>query len=114
MKEIADDNFKFDENGRKFCKWVENSVGTGGITHLTLSQMKKKRLFKTERDCKRQFHCSNWQEVLQMGRKHCVKWKNCSLRAISPFPTVLKKMFCGHVKNPGLVLERVNRLSFPT
>ena len=23
----ADDNFKFDENGRKFFKWVENTVG---------------------------------------------------------------------------------------
>ena len=29
MKEFADDNFKFDENGRKFFKWVENTVGKG-------------------------------------------------------------------------------------
>ena len=27
MKEFADDNFKFDENGRKFSKQVENIVG---------------------------------------------------------------------------------------
>ena len=26
-KELADDNFKFDENGRKLSKWVENNVG---------------------------------------------------------------------------------------
>ena len=26
MKEFADDNFKFDENGRKFFKQVENTV----------------------------------------------------------------------------------------
>ena len=26
-KEFADNNFKFDENGRKFSKWVENTVG---------------------------------------------------------------------------------------
>ena len=27
IKEFADDNFKFDENGRKFSKRVENTVG---------------------------------------------------------------------------------------
>ena len=27
LKEIADDNFKFDKNGTKFSKWVENNVG---------------------------------------------------------------------------------------
>ena len=31
LKEFADDNFKFDENGRKFSKRVENSVGRGEI-----------------------------------------------------------------------------------
>ena len=31
MIEIADDNFKFDENGRKLSKRVENTVGKGEI-----------------------------------------------------------------------------------
>ena len=31
LKEFADDNFKFDENDRKFSKRVENTVGKGGI-----------------------------------------------------------------------------------
>ena len=31
MKKFADDNFKFDENGRKLSKWVENTVGKGEI-----------------------------------------------------------------------------------
>ena len=31
LKEFADDNFKFDENGRKLSKWVENNVGKGEI-----------------------------------------------------------------------------------
>ena len=31
MKEFADDNFKFDENGRMLPKWVENTVGKGEI-----------------------------------------------------------------------------------
>ena len=31
LKEFTDDNFKLDENGRKFFKQVENNVGKGGI-----------------------------------------------------------------------------------
>ena len=54
LKELADNNFKFDENGRK---------------------------------------------SIPMGRKHCGKMRNCSLRAITPFPTVLSKdLYCRHVK----------------
>ena len=33
LKEFADDNFKFDENGRKLSKGVENTVGKGEIAH---------------------------------------------------------------------------------
>ena len=33
MKEFADDNFKFDKNGRKLSKRVENTVGKGEIAH---------------------------------------------------------------------------------
>ena len=31
LKEFADDNFKFDENGRKLSKRVENTVEKGEI-----------------------------------------------------------------------------------
>ena len=31
LKEFADNNFKFDENGRKLSKWIENTVGNGEI-----------------------------------------------------------------------------------
>ena len=31
LKEFADDNFRFDENFRKFFKRVENTVGKGEI-----------------------------------------------------------------------------------
>ena len=31
LKKFADDNFEFDENGRKFLKRVENTVGKGEI-----------------------------------------------------------------------------------
>ena len=33
LKEFADDNFKFDENGREFSKWLDNTVGKGEIAH---------------------------------------------------------------------------------
>ena len=33
LKEFADDNFKYDENGRKLSKWVENTKGKGETTH---------------------------------------------------------------------------------
>ena len=33
MKQSVDDNFKFDENSRKFFKWVENTVGKGEIAY---------------------------------------------------------------------------------
>ena len=33
LKEFADDNFKFDENGRKLSKRVENTVGKGEIAY---------------------------------------------------------------------------------
>ena len=29
LKDFADDNFKFDENGRMFSKWVKNTMGKG-------------------------------------------------------------------------------------
>ena len=31
LKEFADNNFKFDENGRKLSKQIENTVGKGEI-----------------------------------------------------------------------------------
>ena len=31
LKELADDNFEFYENGRKFSKMIENTVGKGEI-----------------------------------------------------------------------------------
>ena len=41
------------------------------------------------------------------GGKHCGKRRNCSLRAISPFPTVFSKdLYC-----TGLVWERVHSQS---
>ena len=33
LKEFADNNFKFDENDRKFSKCVENTLGKGEIAH---------------------------------------------------------------------------------
>ena len=37
LKEFADDNLQFDENGRKFSKWVKNTVGKGEIARYEQS-----------------------------------------------------------------------------
>ena len=36
IKGIADDNLKFDENGRSLSKWLENTESKGEIAHYTL------------------------------------------------------------------------------
>ena len=83
LKEFADDNFKFNENGSKLSKRVENTVGKGEIARyeqfllfphcfqkacfqgrqkVSLSgnglnhfQTTNFRLFQTERVCRQQF-----------------------------------------------------------
>ena len=38
LKGFADDNFRFDENGRKLSKWLKNTAGKGEISlNLKLS-----------------------------------------------------------------------------
>ena len=39
LKEFTEDNFRFDENGRKFLKWVENTEGRGEITHYVFKRL---------------------------------------------------------------------------
>ena len=66
----------------------------------TLSQTINFSLIQIQSVGRRQFE--NWrkcQKVLQTGRKHGGKRRNCSLGAISPFPTVfLKGLYSRHVK----------------
>ena len=74
---------------RIFCFFPQcfQKVSFSGL--LTHYQTTNFRLFQTERVCRRQFQIwRKWQKVTQKGRKHCGKRRNCSLRAISPFPTV--------------------------
>ena len=40
LKELADDNFTFDENGRQFSRKVENTVGKGGRRNCSLRSAK--------------------------------------------------------------------------
>ena len=67
---------------------------------LIISQTTNLRLSQTGRFCRRQFQIWwIWQKVLLKGRKQCGKRRNCSLRAISPFPTLFSKgLSCRHVK----------------
>ena len=60
--------------------------------YLTHYQMTNFRLFQTERVCRRQFQIwRKWKKIIQTWGKHCGKRRNCSLRAISPFPAVFSK-----------------------
>ena len=53
MKEFADDNFRFNENGRNFFKWVENTVGKGEIAcyeqFLFFPQCFQRRVLQTHK-----------------------------------------------------------------
>ena len=70
---------------------------------LTLSQTTNLRVSQIERVCRRQFQgWWKWLKVFQMDRKHCGKRRNCSLRAISPFPTVFSSLVLQTRKNKGL------------
>ena len=84
-------------------RWETHSLPEDRILalfRLTLSQMTNFRLFQNETVCRQQLQiCWKWHKVLQNGRKHCGKRRNCSLWAISPFPTVFSRdMYCRHVK----------------
>ena len=64
-------------------------VSSAFLTHYQTTNF---RLFETERVCRRQFRIQQkWKKVIQTGRIHCGKRRNCSLQAISPFPTVFSK-----------------------
>ena len=91
---------KFLKFGVLFCWCMDGMDLLMSRAVLTFSQTTNFRLFQTERVCRRQFQLRwKWQKFHQMGRKHCGKRRNCSSRAISPFPTVFSKGFyCRHVK----------------
>ena len=62
------------------------------IIRLTLSQTTNFGLFLTEWVCELPFLMWwKWKKVLWMSWKHCGKRRNCSWRAISPFPTVFSR-----------------------
>ena len=58
------------------------------------------RLFQTERVCRRQFKFDkNGRKFIKRVENTGGKRRNCSLRAISPFPTVFSKdLYCRYVK----------------
>ena len=78
--------------------------------YLTHYQTTNFRLFQTERVCRRQFQIWwKWQKAIQTVRKHCGKRRNCSLRAISPFPTVFSKGLFPRASKGDIVWEWVKK-----
>ena len=93
LKEIADDNFKFDKNGRSLSKQVENTVGKGEIAHneqfLLFPQCFQETCFPgvlkgvTMWEWVNSFPHKPWflrfyVSAVQVFRKHCGKRRNCS------------------------------------
>ena len=84
----------YDVNWQPYITYRENPLLLAPLNPLKFG------LFQTEGVCRRQFQIL-WKrdKVLYKGRKHCGKRRNCSLRAISPFPSVFSKdLYCRHVK----------------
>ena len=46
LKEFSKDNFRSDENCRKFLKWAENALGKGEIAHDEQFLLFRKRFLK--------------------------------------------------------------------
>ena len=86
-----------------------------GLTHYQTTNF---GLFQTERVCRWQFQIWwKWKKVIQPSRKHCGKRRNCSWRAISPFPSVFKRLvsqrrqkvsLCGNGLKCYLPVEKTN------
>ena len=83
LKEFADDNFKFEKNGRKLSKRIENTVGKGEIAHykqfLLYSQCFRKACFPGVSK-----GVTVWEWVNPFPNKPCfymsaiqVFWKHC-------------------------------------
>ena len=68
--------------------WIYELLPWYEITHYQTTNF---RIFQTERVCRRHFQIWKWLQVIQTVREYCGKRRNCSLRAISPFPTVFSK-----------------------
>ena len=105
LKAFPDDNLNVVQLMKFVNETIENMsrMFSKCLYHRVVNPSPKRRYFvivQIERVCRRQFQI--WwklQKVLQMGRKHWGKRRNCSLRAISPFPTVFSKdLYCRHVK----------------
>ena len=112
MKEFADDNFKFYENGRKFSKRIENAVGKGEITQneqFSFTHSVLKRLVLQTRKNQGLF----WKGliILQTHSNFIVNGSiqcpRCMLQVIKPLNLLWnfseRLMDCDH----GLMMERL-------
>ena len=73
-----------------FLAWKRSTCLFSCLTHYQSTHF---RLFQIERLCRWQFKIlRKWQNVIHTSRKHCGKRRNCSSRAISPFPSVFKRL----------------------
>ena len=109
---ICNTSFLPSPNDRyKHLYW--NPVKNSGICRRLLSltpfqngQILDSSKLKEFADDNFKFDKKKRQKVLQAGRKHCGKRRNCSLRAIAPFPTVFSKDFYSRHVQTGACLGK--------
>ena len=75
MKQSADDNYKFDENSRKFSKRVENTVGKGEITRDEPRQTAFENIMGQQQTA--------FENIV--GKERTISSGFCPGRAFSPF-----------------------------
>ena len=108
MKQFADNNFKFDENGRKLSERVENTVGKGEIAcyeqFLLFPQYYQKVCFTGASK-----RVVVWEWVKQVantvGKGEIARYKRFLL-----YPQCFQKTCTADTEKPGLVWVRVNEL----
>ena len=82
-----------DQQGHILQGSVDCKTGRGR-GNLTLNQNTNFGQFQIEK-----FDNFKFDKNGRKGRKHCGERQNCSLRAISPFPSgFLKDLYCRHLK----------------
>ena len=93
MKEFADNNFEFDENGSKFAEQIQNTVGKGEIAgheqFLLFPQCFQKTYKELNFICLLTLSHSMTPfdaPEKQAFRKHCGKRRNCSSEQFLFFP----------------------------
>ena len=94
FKELADDSFELDENGRKFSKWIENTVGKGEIAleNSKYLKVKVRIVLKMSTFSMQMVHVCSTSLLKTLGKGEIARNEQFLL-----FPVSSKDLYCRHV-----------------